>query len=51
MSRRIFKLVEHDLSVVQLGDIVALFPDPKYEEISTRIIKYHFENDVNIKET
>ncbi|KAL3286012.1 hypothetical protein HHI36_000526 [Cryptolaemus montrouzieri] len=49
-SRSVFKLVENDVSTVQIGDIVALLPDPKCVKISDRIIRYHFPNDINIKE-
>lgn len=49
-SRRMFKLVEDDVSVVPLKDIVALLPNPRCEKISDRIVKYHFQSDVNSKE-
>ena len=50
-----FPLTQQDLkmfvvSVVPLKDIVALLPNPRCEKISNRIVKYHFQSDVNSKE-
>ena len=49
-SRKIFKILENDISTVPFKDVVALLPDPTLEKISDRIQKYHFHGEINIKE-
>lgn len=49
-SRKVFRIVEDDMSTVPFQDIVAILPDPTFKQISQRIKKYNFTADINIKE-
>lgn len=49
-SRKVFKMVENDISTVPFKDIIAVLPQPRLEQISQRVKKYHFNSNINVKE-